>query len=507
MRSTSYSATLLTTLAAVFNSPLPNKQLWHNSALGTLQSPNFMTVGGWWHNPRILAAVGEGEAIEEPRAWKGCWNEHIVELVRLSMQDESTLTVLLTGRSEHGFLDLLGRMTKSHGLEFDMLCLKPRTGPNGQSFDDTMDYKQELLKNIIFTYVNASELRIYEDRPKHVQAFQAFFDKLNNDLKSNAIPESALRTSFDAHVIHVNEEDCYISPEIEVAEVQRMINANNTAVLEGTAPAGTVAHKITRSILYTGYLIRPTDSARLLTLLKPPNDCDANDVRKLANNILIAPRPAAPHIMKKVGGLGAQQRWRVTGLGRFEDRVWAARVEPRPRSNNVFTENKTPFVVLATRKQSKPIDANRIRNWQPVSAEQAIEFETVVGEKVLLKVEEEGNLDKLNNDDQQSRNQTGQDNGRKGPKKRPYEEDFPALGTAPPPPSKGLPPRPHQYHRGRGGSNNSNHNSRGGGRNGGYDGRGGGRGGRGSRRGAYRSLDDTGSGGMGNSVDSGAMQY
>jgi uncharacterized membrane protein YgcG len=339
-----------------------------------------------------------------------------------------------------------------------------------------------------------------------VKAFQDFFDKLNNDLKSKSIPEAALRTSFDAHVVHVNEEDCHISPETEVAEVQRMINANNTAILDGTAPSGTVAHKITRSILYTGYLIRPTDSARLLTLLNLPNDCDSNDVRKLANNILIAPRPAAPHILKKVGGLGAQQRWRVTGYGRFEDRVWAARVEPRPRSGNVFTENRTPFVVLATRKQSKPIDANRIRNWQPVSAEHAIEFETVVGEKVLLKVEEEGNPDKIENDEQQQKHHTNQENGRKGPKKRPYEEEFPALGGAPPPASKGLPPRPHQYHRGRGGSNNNN-GSRGGGRNGGHDGRGGGRGGRGSRRGAYRSLDDTGAGGMGNGVGSGAMQY
>jgi hypothetical protein len=183
-------------------------------------------------------------------------------------------------------------------------------------------------------------------------------------------------------------------------------------------------------------------------------------------------------------------------------------VEPRPRTANVFTENKTPFVVLATRKQSKPIDANRIRNWQPVSAEQAIEFETVVGEKVLLKVEEEGNLDKLNNnDEQQSRNHTNQDNGRKGPKKRPYEEEFPALGGAPPPASRGLPPRPNQHHRGRGGSNNNNNNNSRGGRNAGYDGRGGGRGGRGSRRGAYRSLDDAGAGGMGNAVGGGAMQY
>jgi hypothetical protein len=506
---------------AVFNSPLPNKQLWHNNALGSLQAPSFMTVGGWWHNPRILAAVGEGEEIEEPRAWKGCWNEHIVELVRLSMQDESTLTVLLTGRSEHGFLDLLARITKSHGLEFDMLCLKPRSGPDGEAFDDTMEYKQALLKQIVFTYTKATELRIYEDRPKHVQAFQNFFDDLNRILGDKTTPESALRPPFTAAVVHVNEEDCHISPEIEVAEVQRMINANNTAVRDGTAPSGTVPHKITRSILYTGYLIRPTDSARLLSLLTLPKDCDPNDIRNLANNILIAPRPAAPHILKRVGGIGAQQRWRVTGYAHMSNRVWAARVEPRPPNSVVYTENRTPYVVLATRKQSKPIEANMIRNWQPVSAEQAIEFETVVGEKILLKIEEEENLDHINNDKSRDHH-TGQANARKGPKKRSYEEDYPALGTGAPPanPHKVQSRQQHPQdgkswgnRGGRGGSNNNN--SRGGRRGGGHDGRFGGRGGGGSRRGAYRSLDDTvahggygsGAGGMGGGVGTDAMQY
>ena len=50
------------------------------------------------------------------------------------MQQKDALNVLLTGRAEAAFGDLLKRMTKSKGLEFDMICLKPEVGPNNQRF-------------------------------------------------------------------------------------------------------------------------------------------------------------------------------------------------------------------------------------------------------------------------------------------------------------------------------------------------------------------------------------
>lgn len=106
--------------------------------------------GGWWHDVRILAATGEGVEVEEPRKWAGWWNEQIVRsldhcqkslegtnrnqvsLVELSMQQQDALTVLLTGRSERGFADLIKRMVESRSLKFDMICLKPEVGPNNQ---------------------------------------------------------------------------------------------------------------------------------------------------------------------------------------------------------------------------------------------------------------------------------------------------------------------------------------------------------------------------------------
>ena len=96
-----------------------------------------------------LLQQGEGIEKEEPKAWEGWWNEQVVcisghdfvdiadrkksALVRLSMDQTDALTVLLTGRAENNFADLIKRIIASKKLSFDMICLKPETGPNGQA--------------------------------------------------------------------------------------------------------------------------------------------------------------------------------------------------------------------------------------------------------------------------------------------------------------------------------------------------------------------------------------
>jgi len=89
-----------------------------------------------------------------------------VELVRLSAQQDDALTVLLTGRGEHNFADLIKRMITSKNLEFDMLCLKPEAGPNNQRFGSTMKFKQAILEDLVLTYKDSEAIRVYEDRPK-----------------------------------------------------------------------------------------------------------------------------------------------------------------------------------------------------------------------------------------------------------------------------------------------------------------------------------------------------
>lgn len=82
------------------------------------------------------------------------------------MQQKDALTVLLTGRSEDGFAPLIRRMVDSKKLDFDLICLKPEVGPNNERFASTMEFKQAFLEDLILTYEQAEETRIYEDRVK-----------------------------------------------------------------------------------------------------------------------------------------------------------------------------------------------------------------------------------------------------------------------------------------------------------------------------------------------------
>jgi hypothetical protein len=105
-------------------------------------------------------------AIGVPFLGNVCSDLSQVQLVELSMKQKDALTVLLTGRSESGFSELVRRIVDSRKLDFDLICLKPEVGPNSERFASTMEFKQAFLEDLIFTYEQADEVRIYEDRPK-----------------------------------------------------------------------------------------------------------------------------------------------------------------------------------------------------------------------------------------------------------------------------------------------------------------------------------------------------
>ncbi|KAL4739463.1 hypothetical protein BDV11DRAFT_187477 [Aspergillus similis] len=477
----------------LFLSPLPNPQLWNGPSIGFLQAYESFANGGWWHDPNLLSATGDGIEKEESRAWKGWWNERIVQLVELSMKQKDALTVLLTGRSEAGFADIVKRMVDSRRLEFDLICLKPEVGPNGQRFPSTMDFKQNFLSDIVLTYAQADEIRVYEDRPKHVKGFRDFFEAMNRNFQTMSDPDS--RKPINAEVIQVAEGSAYLSPVIEAAEVQRMINSHNVAIRNPAlnvtkSPYGRLSIK--RTTYFTGYLITNTDSDRLirqiLNPLLPHGLSDSNDLKYMANSILITPRPASRSILDKVGGIGKRLSWVVTGTGVFENKVWAARLQPVPSTEKYHTENRVPFVVLAVRKGARPVDASKIHNWHPVPSDKAIGIESVVGEKVILRIEEDGQAeDQFMNRSSKRRIQQERD------------DDILYPGQSNPEGAQG---RQNHNHRG-----NNRHAHDDGHRRGGYRGRGRGAGprGRGNARGGgrgrgrgrdtghpayYKSLDD-----------------
>lgn len=369
----------------LFKTPLPNPQIWNGPTIGQLSNPDIFTNGGWWHDSRILAATGEGHEKEEPKAWEGWWNEKIVELVRLSEEQPDALTVLLTGRSESGFSDLIKRMVTAKKLDFDLISLKPAVGPSNERFSNTMHFKQMFLKALMETYKHAEEIRIYEDRVRHVKGFRDFLADYNR--VQNGIGGRPTRGPIAGDVIMVPDQATTLDPVAEVAEVQHLINEHNEHVTKKNMPGQRLTIK--KTVFYTGYLIDAADSQRLLSLAQIPAALKNDELKYHANNIMITPKSCPPQILKKVGGIGAKMTWEVTGTACFENSIWAASVQPVPATAKFHTDNPSPFAVLALRRGAKPIDATRIQNWQPVPPDKAFVFETVVREKLLLRIERE----------------------------------------------------------------------------------------------------------------------
>ena len=442
----------------VFKTPLPNPSLWQGNTVGQLSNPDIFTNGGWWHDPCILSATGGGVEIEEPRAWEGWWNEKIVELVRLSMKQSDALTVLLTGRSEKNFSGIVKRIVASKGLEFDMIGLKPLVSPSNQKFQSTMHYKQIFLNDLMETYRHAEEIRIYEDRPKHTKGFRDFLAEYNRRQGMNPT-----RGQLTAEVIQVADQSTTLDPVMEIAQIQLMINQHNDAVVkEGKSKKQLYLKKTT---FFTSYMLEKADRERLLAVANIQSSKNES-LNIQGSNVVITPRPPSQQILDKVGGMGAKMSWRVIAIGNWQDKVWAALLEPVPRHAPYHVENAKPWVVLAVRKGSKPVEAKHIKKWDTLPEDQSFVFETTVGERVVMRIDTEG-------DDQENRGQ----NKRKHPGD---ESDFTSKAPNGRHDSRG-------YHTSAG---------RGGGRGGrGRGDRGNQKGGRGRGRGRggqppYRSLDD-----------------
>ncbi|KAF2427687.1 hypothetical protein EJ08DRAFT_346748 [Tothia fuscella] len=371
----------------LFASPLPNKQLWNTSAVGKLMSEDQFVGGGWFHDSAILASTGEGIEVEEKKGWEGWWNENIAGLCALSMEQGDALSVLLTGRGEGRFGDLIKRMVKSKGLSFHMICLKPKAGPKGQIFKSTMDYKQTLLKDILYTYPQAEELKIYEDRVNHVQKFREFFSDFNRLVMGPSPPIS--RNTIAGICIEVVTKSTILPPVNEIAEVQRMINGHNSAYQSGRTKNGAVPFEIKKVVHNAGYIVSAKDFSKLVDLVPPAVRSAKNNDVKCNHVPITVGSVASPAIVANAGGMGRVVRWRVTGLGVNKTKAWAASVEPVPSTEKVVTAGRHPSILLCAHHFATPRDFTSIREWTPVQPNQRIEFETVVGEVVSLGIEKE----------------------------------------------------------------------------------------------------------------------
>lgn len=320
-------------------------------------------------------------------------------------------------------------------------------------------------------------MRVFSSLHRRTKAFREFFHSTD---QAFLFEDSCQRIA--ATVIQVADQAAFFDPVVETAEVQKMINRHNAELPPLARPL-----ILKRTVFYTGYLVSPADTAKLLELVKVPSHLAESEVKYLANAILITPRPAESSILDRVGGLGHKQMWQVTDLAFYQASIWAARVVPVPPVSNTHTINSTPLIVLATYKNTRPEAANNIHNWQPIPADKQCIIQTVVGEKAQLRMEtesDEGGFDSvLDRRSQRRRPTPAQSRMRNGF----VNDENRRAGNA-----AGRTTNQSRYN----GINGRGSGGQGGGRNGRFAVNG--PGGRGNRqkgsRGGYRSLDDVATG-------------
>ncbi|PHH81819.1 hypothetical protein CDD82_7804 [Ophiocordyceps australis] len=448
----------------LFKTPLPNPQVWNAVTVSKLANQNLFINGGWWHDSRILAATGQGLEKEQPRAWQGWWNEQVVELVRLTIVQPDALCVLLTGRSEAGFAELIKKMVASKGLGFDLIGLKPSVSPDNQRFQSTMHFKQLFLNALMETYVQATEIRVYEDRPKHTKGFRDFFDEFNR--RQSVAPTCG---PLAAEVIQVAHLWTKLDPVVEVAEILQMINQHNEAIEKQPLDQRRPRLFIDKTVFFTGYMIGGSDSDRLKALVQLPSTSQSRDIKFHGDSVVICPRACPQDTLEKVGGLGNRMLWETVAIGCLDSGVWAARVRPVPSTAPFSIDGEVPMVVLAIKKGFRPVDAFKIIDWHPLPPGKTFVFETTVGERAALSIEGDNQPDEEQDDmplNKSTKRKHGDDNRNRN-ESRGYHTS--ARGAA------------RSSSRGRGSTRNAYRSSN---RN--TSGRGGGRGG--GRH--YRSLDD-----------------
>jgi hypothetical protein len=175
---------------------------------------------------------------------------------------------------------------------------------------------------------------------------------------------------------------------VELAVIQEMLNEHNV-----NKPAHRKPIKIKKTVFCTGYLLNSQTTGTLLNDLQvPAMVADEPDVKYVANNVLITPKPANKTILDAVGPLGTKVEFEVMGVAHHNHRVWAALVKPVDESIKIYTDNPQLIIVLAHKRGAKPIEAQNIdaSSWSP-PPRPGIRFTTTIGERLILRVEEDYN--------------------------------------------------------------------------------------------------------------------
>lgn len=216
----------------IFNSPIPNRNLWDKNMFGKLMSETQRGGYGWFQNPRTL---------EDRYIGNSDFNEEVVAEIRKAMADENTITVLLTGRTVK-YRGLVKQILETNDLIFDYYGFKP-TGKGVNIF--TMNFKQEFIRDVVALYSDVISIEIWEDRRKHVKRFNDFLNTLD----------------LNGGVHFIKESERYMDITLEQELVKLLCSDASTSKTKVESYSG-------KKPIYYGAFLYPESHFKLLEILK-----------------------------------------------------------------------------------------------------------------------------------------------------------------------------------------------------------------------------------------------
>ncbi|KAJ2522384.1 hypothetical protein GGI11_001745 [Coemansia sp. RSA 2049] len=388
----------------LFKSPLPNPRIWDKTLIGMLKSTDL----GWFHDSRTL---------DKPylKYTRNHWIGETVKQVRNEvMNSDTTLVVLLTGRSHSSYRPLiLDLVSRNPDLHFDLVVLKetptrqsPLMSPVGSPAPNssaaraatplTFDYKMRVVEDIVTAFPAISQIKMWDDRINHCHRMQQYLDALKF--------RTGTRFS-DAAVLYVPPQTIYMDPAKERRLVRSMIDAHNDHVHERALTCGigpdhkdySVGALQTQSRLaYVGVTLLPQSTASLQAEVRSPRGWTLD----ATHMVLVDEGDASETVLQTQ--LGAKDGDIVTVvvdcIGTIPGATIAVRVaevrdalgnalKPKPNTDdNDIDEgnNSTPYITVAYNgvEGYRLSRGDNIRRWRPLASGRLV-LEGVIGKHSL----------------------------------------------------------------------------------------------------------------------------
>ncbi|KAI8645158.1 hypothetical protein BD408DRAFT_412348 [Parasitella parasitica] len=244
--------------STLFFSPLLSPTIWHPNLIRVATAESVYGPG-WWRDIRSLD-LGPFDELKK-KAWEGFWNEEVVQQARSCINDEATMTIVLTGRRYHPFHLIVPAMLEAKGLQFDLIGLRPdpeHVSDNqwevkqGQQnitynltrsvFRSTMHFKTCFILNIIHNVSSIKKVNMWDDRMHHVLKFREYLQLLKS---TNVIN--------DGSVIYVPGIRPKYNPQWEINVIRHIIDTHNKALVEHVQE-GIKTGKIQRQLAWSSII-------------------------------------------------------------------------------------------------------------------------------------------------------------------------------------------------------------------------------------------------------------